>query len=120
MAAASRSALAGPHRRRRSSSSTPGCAPTAASGAAVEHPHLTCARLHSPWLRDPAAGAIDDEDEFDDDESGTLDFEAGHGTFITGIIQQICPDAEVHIAGVLSSFGDGDVANVDRRLRARR
>ena len=41
-----------------------------------------------------------------------LDFEAGHGTFITGIIQQICPDAEVHTAGVLSSFGDGDVANV--------
>jgi hypothetical protein len=45
-------------------------------------------------------------------QSGTLDFEAGHGTFITGIIQQLCPDAEVHIAGVLSSFGDGDVANV--------
>ena len=58
------------------------------------------------------AGAIDDEDEFDDDKSGTLDFEAGHGTFITGIIQQLCPDADVHIAGVLSSFGDGDVANV--------
>ena len=74
--------------------------------------YLTCARLHAPWLQDAAAGAIDDEDEFDDDKSGTLDFEAGHGTFITGIIQQLCPDAEVHIAGVLSSFGDGDVANV--------
>ena len=81
-------------------------------GAAVEHPYLTCARLHSPWLQAAPAGAIDDEDEFDDDKSGTLDFEAGHGTFITGIIQQLCPDAEVHIAGVLSSFGDGDVANV--------
>ena len=81
-------------------------------GAAVEHPYLTCARLHSPWLQAAPAGAIDDEDEFDDDKSGTLDFEAGHGTFITGIIQQLCPDADVHIAGVLSSFGDGDVANV--------
>ena len=85
---------------------------TAAEGAAVEHPALTCARLHSPWLQDPAAGAIDDEDEYDDDASGTLDFEAGHGTFITGIVQQLCPDAEVHVAGVLSSFGDGDVATV--------
>jgi hypothetical protein len=80
-------------------------------GAAVEHPELTCARLHSPWLQ-RSPGAIDDEDEYDDDGSGTLDFEAGHGTFITGVIQQICPDAEVHVAGVLSSFGDGDVANV--------
>jgi subtilisin family serine protease len=82
------------------------------AGTKVEHPALTCAQLHSPWLQAAPAGAIDDEDEFDDDGSGTLDFEAGHGTFITGIIQQICPDAEVHIAGVLSSFGDGDVANV--------
>ncbi len=81
-------------------------------GAAVEHAALTCARLHSPWLQDPQPGHVDDEDEFDDDGSGTLDFEAGHGTFITGIIQQICPDAEVHVAGVLSSFGDGDVATV--------
>ena len=80
-------------------------------GSAVEHPYLTCARLHSPWLR-TGAGTIDDEDEYDDDKSGTLDFEAGHGTFITGVIQQICPDADVHIAGVLSSFGDGDVADV--------
>ena len=44
--------LGGPHGAAGSSSSTPGCAPTAASGAAVEHPYLTCARLHSPWLRD--------------------------------------------------------------------
>lgn len=85
---------------------------TAAKGTAVEHPALTCARLHSPWLQDVTAGRIDDEDEYDDDGSGTLDFEAGHGTFITGIIQQLCPDAEVHVAGVLSSFGDGDVATV--------
>jgi len=84
----------------------------AAKGTAVEHPALACARLHSPWLQDSTAGQIDDEDEYDDDGSGTLDFEAGHGTFITGIIQQICPDAEVHVAGVLSSFGDGDVATV--------
>jgi subtilisin family serine protease len=83
-----------------------------AKGSAVEHPELTCARLHSPWLQDPVAGHVDDEDEYDDDGSGTLDLEAGHGTFITGIVQQLCPDAEVHVGGVLSSFGDGDVATV--------
>ncbi|MET0324412.1 MAG: S8/S53 family peptidase, partial [Ilumatobacteraceae bacterium] len=83
-----------------------------AKGAAAEHPALTCARVHAPWVRDPKVGAVDDEDEYDDDASRTLDFEAGHGTFITGIIQQICPDAEVHVAGVLSSFGDGDVDTV--------
>ena len=83
-----------------------------AKGDAVEHPQLTCARLHAPWMRNSTVGAVDDEDEYDDDQSRTLDFEAGHGTFITGIIQQICPDAEVHVAGVLSSFGDGDVDTV--------
>ena len=41
--------------------------------------------------------------------SGLLDFEAGHGTFIAGIVRQICPDAEIHPAGVLSSFGEGSV-----------
>ena len=81
------------------------------AGTKAEHRELKCVKLHSPWL-EKTPGQIDDEDEHDDDGSGTLDFEAGHGTFIAGIIQQICPNAEVHIGGVLSSFGDGDVANV--------
>lgn len=54
----------------------------------------------------------DDEDEPDDDGTHTLDFEAGHGTFIAGIVRQICPDADIYNAGVLSSFGDGDVFGV--------
>ena len=61
---------------------------------------------------------IDDEDEPDDDGTGTLDFEGGHGTFIAGVIAQLCPDAEVHTSGVLSSFGDGDVADVIAGLQA--
>ena len=48
-----------------------------------------------------------------------LDFEGGHGTFIAGVIAQLCPDAEVHTAGVLSSFGDGDVADVIAGLAGR-
>lgn len=85
---------------------------TDGKGTQVEHPALTCVKLHTPWIVNPEPGAVDDEDEIDDDGSGTLDFEAGHGTFIAGIVQQICPDAEVHVGGVLSSFGDGDVATV--------
>jgi hypothetical protein len=81
-----------------------------------EHPHLGRCRLHEPW-HDPVPSSsgqfpVDDEDEPDDDRNGTLDFEAGHGTFISGVISQVCPDAEVHVTGVLSSFGDGDVADV--------
>lgn len=65
--------------------------------------------------------AIDDEDEIDDDEVFSagherLDFEAGHGTFVAGIIRQVCPDADIYIGGVLSSFGDGDVLGLLARL----
>lgn len=83
-----------------------------AGGSTPEHPELSAVVLHTPWHKNPQPEAIDDEDEADDDASGSLDFEGGHGTFISGIIRQICPDAEVHIAGVLSSFGDGDVDGV--------
>lgn len=86
------------------------------AGIAPEHPALGSCRVHQPWLNDPTIGAADDEDEPDDDGLGLLDFEAGHGTFISGIVRQICPDAEITTAGVLSSFGDGDVASVLRAL----
>jgi hypothetical protein len=97
--------------------------------AAVTHPDLreSC-RLDWPRLvvgpsSDPdAPPVVDDEDEVDDDSNGTIDFEAGHGTFIAGIVRQICPDADIFNAGVLSSFGDGDVFGVldalDRVLSA--
>jgi subtilisin family serine protease len=64
----------------------------------------------------PQEGLVDDEDETNDDGRPILDFEAGHGTFIAGIVRQLCPDAIVHSAGVLSSFGDGDVYGVIRAI----
>ncbi len=85
-------------------------------GASVEHPELGTVFVHSGWHADPDPLVIDDEDEADDDGLGYLDFEAGHGTFIAGVVRQVCPDAEIHIAGVLSSFGDGDVASMLLRL----
>lgn len=87
-----------------------------AAGASPEHPELAGVTVHASWQQDPTPMAIDDEDEQDDDGLGYLDFEAGHGTFIAGIVRQICPDAEIHIRGVLSSFGDGDVATLLIRL----
>jgi subtilase family protein len=87
-----------------------------------EHASLGCCTVHTDW-QDAVPGPngafpIDDEDEPDDDRTGTLDFEGGHGTFIAGVIAQLCPDAEVHTAGVLGSFGDGDVSDVIAGLQA--
>ena len=88
----------------------------------AEHTFLDCCTVHSTW-RDAVPQAngtipVDDEDEPDDDATKTLDFEGGHGTFIAGVIAQVCPDAEIRTAGVLSSFGDGDVADVIAGLQA--
>ena len=82
----------------------------------AEHEQLRACRTRpgAQWLLSDEPGLVDDEDETNDDGRSILDFEAGHGTFIAGIIRQICPDAIVHSAGVLSSFGDGDVYGVIR------
>jgi subtilisin family serine protease len=44
----------------------------------------------------------------DTNADGSLDRQAGHGTFVAGIIRKHAPDAVIHAQGVLSSFGDGD------------
>jgi subtilisin family serine protease len=77
-----------------------------------EHPDLTNCFIHANWLNRAETGRFDDEDEPDDDHRGQLDTQAGHGTFISGIVCQRCPDAVVHHAGVLTSYGDGDHASI--------
>ncbi|MEO6503872.1 MAG: S8/S53 family peptidase [Jatrophihabitantaceae bacterium] len=42
---------------------------------------------------------------------GTLDPDAGHGTFIAGLIRQICPDADILAVRVM--YGDGAVPEGD-------
>jgi hypothetical protein len=78
--------------------------------------------IHEPWLNLATAGRWDDEDEPDDDQGGRLDVQAGHGTFIAGVVRQQCPDAHVHTRGVLTSYGDGDdasvIAAIERAVRA--
>ena len=51
---------------------------------------------------------VDDLDIPDSDGDDWLDREAGHGTFISGIIRRIAPDASIVNVGVLTGFGDGD------------
>jgi len=46
-----------------------------------------------------------------DPYEGVLDSDAGHGTFIAGIIRQLCPDANILAVRVMS--GDGVVAEGD-------
>jgi hypothetical protein len=83
-----------------------------------EHPWLQGhVSIHTPWRDAAVAGRFDDEDEPDDDHSGRLDVQAGHGTFITGVVRQLCPDAIIHHRGVLTSFGDGDDASVREGVR---
>jgi hypothetical protein len=81
-----------------------------------------------PWLptsivkRHPHVGAlpIGQTDPATDPEvsghldsplEGTLDSDAGHGTFIAGLIRQICPDADILAIRVM--YGDGAVPEGD-------
>ena len=87
------------------------------AGRQAEHAELRSCLLHDPWLLRPQEREVDDEDESDVDRTGTLDFQAGHGTFIAGIVRQYCPDAEIYTCGVLTSFGEGSVSGVLHALR---
>ena len=87
------------------------------AGTRPAHAELQSCVTHDPWLLRPEQREVDDEDESDVDQTGTLDFQAGHGTFIAGIIRQYCPDAEIYTCGVLTSFGEGSVSGVLHALR---
>ncbi len=53
---------------------------------------------------------------------GVLDSDAGHGTFIAGIIRQLCPDADVLAIRAMASDGvvaEGDLLNSLRALLQR-
>jgi hypothetical protein len=62
-----------------------------------------------PWLVAPivsrAGGAAD---TWDLDHDGFGDAEAGHGTFVSGLIRQVAPAAHILDAKVLDSHGVGD------------
>jgi subtilisin family serine protease len=82
-------------------------------GAGPAHPYLRDAVvIHPDWRDDLDATAIDDEDEPDADHDQRLDLQSGHGTFVVGLIRRLCPDAEIHVDGVLSGLTTSDDATV--------
>ena len=54
----------------------------------------------------------------DADGDGFLDPAAGHGTFIAGIIEQLTPGSEIEVIEVLSTYGEGDEAEISQVLAA--
>ena len=68
--------------------------------------------LHADWRLSGDEKEEDDEDETDGNGDQALDLQSGHGTFISGIVRRLCPTAEIHIDGVLSSLGDGDDVSI--------
>lgn len=57
-----------------------------------------------------------DRDYPDETRDGFLDPASGHGTFIAGIIEQVAPGQQTYVRRVLSTVGDGDVAEIAKRL----
>jgi subtilisin family serine protease len=71
------------------------------------HPHVGSLPIgHTDPATDPeVSGKLNNPLE------GTLDSDAGHGTFIAGLIRQICPDADILAIRVM--YGDGAVPEGD-------
>jgi Subtilase family len=78
-------------------------------GAGVTIAVLDTGLFKHPWLAAPQvsrAGSADDTWDLDHDGFG--DAEAGHGTFVSGLIRQVAPGAHIVDAKVLDSHGVGD------------
>ena len=75
------------------------------------------------WLDNvPRGNSIDPLDAFPQPAGdGYLDFDAGHGTFVAGIVQQIAPDAEIRMYRAIDSDGiAGEVAVACAMIQAAR
>jgi subtilisin family serine protease len=64
------------------------------------------------WLSRRVALRSGEEEVLDVQPDGFLDTEAGHGTFVTGLVLQVAPTARVHVVKVLDSEGIGDDVSV--------
>jgi len=67
------------------------------------------------WLSNLPLGT-NKEDLNSRPEDNFLDFAAGHGTFCTGIVQQVAPEAEIVIYKALRSDGFADEVGVARAI----
>ena len=88
--------------------------PAATALAAGAVPALAILDTGLPLPRPPhlVANLVADDgtdvDLLDEDENDELDTEAGHGTFIGGLVQRICGGLAVEQRTVLDSYGFGD------------
>lgn len=86
-------------------------------GAGPAHPYLDDAVvIHPDWRDENDPLAADDEDEPDADGDLRLDLQSGHGTFIVGLIRRLCPDAEIHVDGVLSGLTTSEDETIGRGI----
>jgi len=85
----------------------PGSGPGTPAKVAIIDTGIAAERRTDRWLRDvPRDGNIDPLDQFPLPNGDTyLDFDAGHGTFVAGIVQHIAPDAEITVYRAMDSDG---------------
>jgi hypothetical protein len=67
----------------------------------------------NPWFPATVSGAADPVTEAPD---GSLAVDAGHGTFVTGVVLQYAPGAEVVVVRVLNDNNFSDEANIAQAL----
>ncbi|HWK25265.1 MAG TPA: S8 family serine peptidase [Solirubrobacter sp.] len=84
-------------------------------GKGVKIAVLDTGLFEHPWLA-AVQQAPNAADTWDADHDDYADAEAGHGTFIAGLILQVAPAATVHVVKVLDSHGLGDDLTVARAI----
>jgi hypothetical protein len=85
----------------------PGSSPGTPAKVAIIDTGIAAESRADGWLRDiPRAGNIDPLDSLPlPAGDGYLDFDAGHGTFVAGIVQHVAPDAEIEVYRAIGSDG---------------
>jgi subtilisin family serine protease len=79
---------------------------------------ITESSMSIPWISDHVQTTAQDLDPGDSDGDGNLDDQAGHGTFIAGIIAQVAPGATVISRRAIDSFGVADEVTIAKAVRA--
>lgn len=110
---------AGPARPPRPATAPPAPTPSGAEGRPVTIAVLDTGLAPHPWYESTDwyhRHGPDDAEVLDADLDYTLDAQAGHGTFIAGVLLQRAPAARLRMRRVLGGDGVGDELEVIRAL----